>query len=278
MMNTLIVDDEAPARRRLRKMLEPMVANGRIAIRGEAGDGATALELLRASAVDLLFLDVKMPEMDGFEVLERLEESRRPAVVFTTAFDQFALRAFESNAIDYLLKPISVERLEDAVSRTERLKRVPAERKENEERLARLLDWLDAQSESPAPPASPSSRGFVKQISIPYRDRILVAPADRIVSAEINEGITRLYLAEEPTPQGQARVHAYPVSYTLDQLEASLDPEQFMRVHRSSLIQLNKIREIIPWFSGRYKIVLEGGHEVVASRERSRLLRERLML
>lgn len=276
-MNTLIVDDEAPARNRLRKLLEPMIASGRIAIRGEAGDGPAALELLRESRVDLLFLDVKMPEMDGFQVLERIEESHRPAVVFTTAFDQYALRAFESNAVDYLLKPVSVDRLEEAVSRSERVRQVPGERLENDARLSRLLDWIEAQGEAPRATGD-KPHAHLKQISIPYRDRILVVPVERIVSAEINEGITRLFLLEDGERAGQLRIHSYAVGFTLDQLESSLDPEHFMRVHRSSLINLSKIKEIIPWFSGRYKIVLEGGHEVVASRERSRLLRERLML
>ena len=277
MLNTIIVDDEAPARRRLRNMLEPMVASGRVSIRGEAGDGTEALDMIRREPVDLVFLDVKMPEMDGFAVLERIEEARRPAVVFTTAFDEYALRAFETNAIDYLLKPISTERLEDAVSRSERAKRVPSERVENDVRLNRLLDWLDSQSQDSHVPDEAASRSRLKQISIPYRDRILIVSVDRIIAAEITEGITRLHLVEETTPAGPARLHSYPVAYTLDQLEQSLDPDQFLRVHRASIIQLSRIREIIPWFSGRYKLILEGGHEIVASRERSKILKERLM-
>ena len=282
MLNTVIVDDEAPARRRLRKLLEPMVAEGRVHIQGEAGDGPAALDLLRQSSVDLMFLDVKMPEMDGFAVLERIDEAHRPAVVFTTAFDQYALRAFEQNAVDYLLKPISAERLKDAVSRSERARRVPGERLASHARLTRLLDWLDAQpSEAPAPEDVPTSgRSYVRQISIPYRDRILIVPTARIIAAEIDEGITRIHLEEEHPSPGSARpgTHSYTVSYTLDQLESSLDPDHFVRVHRSAIVQLDHIREMIPWFSGRYKLVLAGGHEVVASRERSRLLKERLMM
>jgi two-component system LytT family response regulator len=278
MLNTLIVDDEAPARRRLRKLLEPMVESGRIAIQGEAGDGAAALDLLSRSPVDLLFLDVKMPEMDGFAVLERIDAAHRPAVVFTTAFDQYALRAFETNAVDYLLKPISTERLEDAVSRSERVRKVQSERKANDQRLARLLDWLEAQEAPAEADHRGTSHQFLRQISIPYRDRILIVPVERIISAEIVEGITRLHLTDESEASAHPKVHSYTVSYTLDQLESSLDPDDFLRVHRSGIVQLAKIREMIPWFSGRFKLVLEGGHELVASRERSRQLRERLLL
>ncbi|HEX7070590.1 MAG TPA: LytTR family DNA-binding domain-containing protein, partial [Rhodothermales bacterium] len=277
-LKTVIVDDEAPARRRLRKLLEPMVESGRISIDGEAGDGTSALDLLARNRVDLLFLDVKMPEMDGFAVLERIEASRRPAVVFTTAFDQYALRAFETNAVDYLLKPISSERLENAVARSERMRSVPSERRANDQRLARLLDWLETQDRPSESDHRPPPQQYLRQISIPYRDRILIVPVERIISAEISEGITRINLTDEPDAPGHPKVHSYTVSYTLDQLAASLDPNEFLRVHRSGIVQLAKIREMIPWFSGRFKLVLEGGHELVASRERSRQLRERLLL
>ena len=279
MLNTVIVDDEAPARRRLRKLLEPMVQSGRITIRGEAVDGPSAIDLIRKEAIDLLFLDVKMPEMDGFAVLERIEEAHRPAIVFTTAFDQFALRAFETNAVDYLLKPISSERLEEAVSRSERQRTVSEERGANDARLSRLLDWVEShQAPQGSQAVGQTGHAYLRQISIPIRDRILIVSVDRIIAAEISEGITRLHLLEEQPATGAPRIHTHPVSYTLDQLESSLDPAHFARVHRSSLIRLDSIREIIPWFSGRFKIVLEGGHEVVASRERSKLLRERLMI
>jgi len=278
MLSTLIVDDEAPARSRLRKLHEPMVSSGRLQIYGEASDGAQALEILRSEAIDLIFLDINMPEMDGFDVLQRIEPSARPAVVFTTAFDQFALRAFETNAVDYLLKPVSRDRLEEAVRRSERERRSPEGRHAGDDRLKRLLDWLDERSTDGGPVAGAVAGGHLRQISIPYRDRILIVPIDRLVAAEIDEGITRLHVLEDERAPGSVRLRAYVVHYTLDQLESSLDPHTFMRVHRSSIVQIDKIREMIPWFSGRYKLLLEGGHEVVASRDRSKNLKERLML
>ncbi len=275
MLHVLIVDDETPARRRLRRLLKPMEEAGRLRVVGEASDGVEALERLRETPVDLLFLDIQMPEMNGFDVVERLAPERRPVVVFTTAYDAYALRAFEANAVDYLLKPISRERLEEAVARAERAVGRPEARKADDERIERLLDWVEAQaSEKRVEPGG----AYIQQLSIPYRDRILIVPVERLVSAEINEGIARVFVLDEPVGMGKPRLRQHIVSYTLDQLEAHLDPNRFVRVHRSALVQYDHIRELIPWFSGRYKLLLTGDHEVIASRERSKMLKERLMM
>ena len=280
MLKVFIADDEPPARKRLRKLLEPLADAGRVTIVGEGSDGVETLEALRAKEVDVLFLDVRMPELDGFDVLERIEPERRPVVVFTTAYDAYALRAFEANAVDYLLKPIARDRLEQAVSRAERLHTLPEQQDRNNERLSQLLDWVEQQVEQSAPKkeADPPAE-YLRQISIPYRDRILVIPAADLITAEISEGITRLFvLDEDETPGPKTRLRQHVVSYTLDQLESHLDPDAFMRVHRSAIVQLDHIRELVPWFSGRYKLILTGQHEVIASRERSKLLKDRLML
>ncbi|MFQ5570756.1 MAG: LytR/AlgR family response regulator transcription factor [Rhodothermales bacterium] len=278
MLRVLIVDDEAPARKRLCKLLLSHVRDERLDIVGEAEDGIQALEKLTTESIDLLFLDIHMPEMDGFDVLERIPPDRHPVVVFTTAYDAYALRAFEANAIDYLLKPIAKERLDEAVARAERMRRTPETRQVSDERLARLLDWVEAQTTPETPPPANESEHYLEQISIPYRDRILIVPVERLVSAEINEGITRLFVLTEEGNGPRPRLRQHVVNYTLDQLETSLAPAAFMRVHRSAIVRLQSIREMIPWFSGRYKLVLEGEHEVIASRERSRMLKERLML
>ncbi|ARA93120.1 DNA-binding response regulator [Rhodothermaceae bacterium RA] len=277
MLHVLIADDEPPARKRLRRLLKPMEDAGRLTVAAEAGDGVDTLERLREQPIDLLFLDIRMPGLDGFEVLERLEPTRRPIVVFTTAYDDYAVRAFEANAIDYLLKPVSRARLEDAVGRAERLHRTPTARPDTDERLAQLLDWVEAQQQQ-ARPAETAPPEYLRQLSIPVRDRILVVPVERVVSAEIQDGITRVYVLDEDMPGGKAHLRPHVVNYTLDQLEANLSPQDFMRVHRSALVRLEHIRELIAWFSGRYKLAMTGGHEVIASRERSRQLKERLLL
>jgi two-component system, LytTR family, response regulator len=279
MLNVAIVDDEAPARKRLRKLLEPFVGAGRIQIAIEATDGLEAVDLLKESNVDLLFLDIRMPELSGFETLERIKPDERPLVVFTTAYDSHALKAFEANAIDYLLKPVSTERLQEAVSRAERMKGVLERRPTEDARLAKLLDWVDAQSEQRIGPPSQRPQEYLKQLSIPFRDRILILPISKIISAEIHEGVTRLYVLDEEHPGGpKTRLKQHIVTHTLDQLEQNLDPDHFMRVHRSAIVQISHIVEMIAWFSGRYKLVLTGGHEVIASRERSKVLKDRLMI
>ncbi len=277
MLKALIVDDESPARRRLIRLLTPMVEAGRLSIEAEAQDGVEALEALKKKRFDLLFLDVQMPELTGFEVLERVPEDRRPVVIFTTAYDEYAVKAFEANAVDYLLKPIDKERLEQAVSRAERLLGKPEDRADNDNRFNVLLDWLDEQAEEPGGGRKTSDGDYLKQLSVPYRDRLIIVPVDRIVAAEVRDGITRLVVLDEHH-SGATRSTEYIVSYKLEQLESNLDPEKFMRVHRSSIVQLQCIREMISWFSGRYKLVLTGGHEVIASRERSKVLRQKMTI
>lgn len=275
MLRTLIVDDEAPARRRLARLLQPLADEGRVEVVGEAADGVEALEVMGAQDVDLLLLDIQMPGLSGFDVLDRIGPERRPVVVFTTAHDEFALRAFEASAVDYLLKPIREDRLAAAVERAERLAERP---RLADDRLADLLEFLDRQAGA-KPSAEPGD--YLKQLSIPGADRLVIVPVERLLSAEVEDGITRLYVLHEAPgapPNLPTNVGRHIVSHTLDALEQRLDPEQFMRVHRSSIVQVGHIREMIQWFSGRYKLVLTGGHEVIASRSRSKELRDRLSL
>jgi two-component system LytT family response regulator len=294
MLRTLIVDDEAPARQRLERLLAPLVDDDRLDVVGTAADGVEALDLIQSEAasgkngagVDLLLLDIRMPEMSGFDLIGRLDPEERPDVIFTTAYDRYALRAFEENAIDYLLKPIKQERLEEAVARVEELRRTqPAV---SGERLDQLLDWVDEQKEQQqnADGANaPREDGYARQISVSLRDRIRLISTDRIVAIEIHEGITRLFAfsasgGDEPSENGgdDDGVHQHVIDYTLDALEDRLDPSEFMRVHRSAIVRLDCIEEMVPWRSGRYKLMLKGDHEVVASRDRSRRLRDRLMI
>ena len=275
MLTVLIADDEAPARSRLRRMLQPFVDAGRLAPPDEAADGVEALAAAeRAGApYGLLFLDVRMPGLDGFGVLDRLPPAHRPAVVFTTAYDEYALRAFEANAVDYLLKPVGAERLAEAVARAET---AAGRRAEQDARVERLADLLDSLDRPPPRPAAPAEAPMV-QFTVQGRDRLLVVAAEQIVAAEVHDGITNLYVQERPG-DGRAALTRHIVPFPLDTLEARLDPAQFMRVHRGALVRLSSIREMVPWFSGRYKLVLDGSHEVTASRTRSRELKDRLSL
>lgn len=281
MLRILLADDEPPARKRLRKMLKPLEEEGRIEIVGEAADGVETLEMLQSTEVDLLFLDIRMPELDGFDVLKEIDKDKQPIIVFTTAYDNYALKAFEANAVDYLLKPIEKKRLLESIERAERmlLGEEGEAGKPDEARLNKLLVWLDQQASAEVDITADKKKGvYMRQISIPYRDRILVVPVDRLISAEINDGITRLCILVEGSETPKQRIRQHIVNYTLEQLEEHLNPGVFMRIHRSAIVQIDHIQEMIPWFSGRYKLILAGQHEVIASRERSKLLKERLMV
>lgn len=274
MIRVLIVDDEAPARKRMKRLLKPHEESGQLEVVGAASDGFEALQMLESEQIDLLFLDIQMPELDGFDVLDRLPSGNRPTVVFTTAYDEYALKAFDANAIDYLLKPIDEERLQQSIQRVSDLQKVPEDKVGQQERLAELLEFLDAKTTTQ--PARSSTKDYLSQFSVPGHDRLIIVPVDDLISAEVHDGITRLYTLSADAASNAVTRHI--VSYTLDALEHRLDPARFMRVHRSALIQVSKIQEMISWFSGRYKLVLAGGHEVIASRARSKELKDRLSL
>ena len=274
-LRTLLVDDEAPARKRLHKLLQPFVEEERIEMVGEAADGVEALRILEVEEVDLLFLDVQMPELSGFDVLDRLPPGNRPAVVFVTAFDEYAVEAFQANAADYLLKPIEEGRIAESIARIEKRFSDGDARTSTEDRLAELLEYLDRQSMGESVPSA--KQDYIQQISIPGKDRMIIVPVSDLLSAEVQDGITRLYTLVQ-NPAHPPKVSRHIVSYTLEALTHRLDPEAFMRVHRSAIVQVQYIREMISWFSGRYKLVLQGGHEVIASRARSKELRARLSL
>ena len=268
-LRVLIVDDEAPARQRLADLLGELDAP--LGSVETAEDGVDALDKMEAAEApyDLVFLDVRMPELDGFDVLDRLDPAHRPAVVFTTAYDEYAVRAFEANAVDYLLKPVAPDRLADAVRRAETRTAPSADARVD--RLAALLDALD---EPAAQEPAPAREAPLRQFTIQGVDRLMVVHVDALVSAEVSDGITNLYTL---SPDGDG-LQRHIVSFTLDALDARLDPERFLRVHRGAIIAVDHVRALVPWFSGRYKVELTGGHEVTASRSRSRELRERLSL
>jgi len=274
MARILIVDDEAPARKRMQKLLSDAAVAPLVSDVDTAEDGVAALEKLGNDPFDVLLLDIQMPGMDGFDVLERIEPGNRPVVIFTTAFDEYAIRAFDANAVDYLLKPVPADRLKEALQRAHK---VMQKTDGQDERLGKLLEWMDSQAMEKAG-AAPTEGDWLEQLSIPYRDRILIIPISDVVSIEISEGITRVYILEDDPGAPRPRLRQHIVNYTLDQLGSMLNPDDFMRVHRSAIVQFGHIKELIPWFSGRYKLALTGGHEVIASRERSKVVKERLKI
>lgn len=241
----MIVDDEAPARERLLRMLSKIEG---VEVIGEAKDGLEAFEQIERLQPDLVLLDIQMPGLDGFGVLDALQDP--PPIVFVTAYDEYALRAFEVSAVDYLLKPYSQDRLEAAVHRartTTFSKEALAQRSDS------LFESLVEQGR------------FLTRLAVQDREKIRLLDVSDIDWFSIEGGVLMTHTEEA----------AYVTRSTLDNLETRLDPEHFFRAHRSTIVNLDRVQEIIPWFKGSYKLRLKTGVDVDLSRARARELRKR---
>jgi len=241
---TLIVDDEAPARERLRRLLSGIEG---VELIGEAEDGPQAVEMIEKERPDLVLLDIQMPGLDGFGVIEALADP--PPVIFVTAYDEYAIRAFEVNALDYLLKPFSRERLEKAVRRAQE---ALAEERDFAARLGPLLESLAAQGR------------YLTRLAARDRDRIRVLDVDEVDWIGVEGEQVAVHVGEQ----------AYPTRRTLAELEARLDPAHFFRAHRSAIVNLERVVEVIPWFKGSHRLRLTTGAEVDLSRVQARALRK----
>ncbi|HEU4452316.1 MAG TPA: LytTR family DNA-binding domain-containing protein [Longimicrobium sp.] len=250
MIRALIVDDEPPARRRLRALLS---AEADVEVAGECGDGLQAVEQIRALRPDVVFLDVQMPEAGGFEVVEAVGPHRMPAVVFVTAYDEFALRAFEVHALDYLLKPYDRERFAAT------LRHVRARLGGAAELAPRLLSLLDETRARPA---------YLERIPVRSGSRIQLVPVAELDYLQADDNYVRLHTG--------GRSHL--VRETLGAMEARLDPERFLRVHRSLVVNLSRITELEPLFSGEYVLTLRDGTRLTTGRSYRARLQEALAL
>ena len=249
-LRVVIVDDEAPAREglRLRLRREPDVV-----IVGEYGRAAEALEALRADPPDVLFLDIEMPELDGFALLRRAGASAPPAIVFVTAHDQHAVDAFGVRALDYLLKPVEQERLREALARArEHLARL--RKSELADRVQGLLSALD-----PGAATAPGApRGAAAPLRIPVRrdGTIRFVSADDLDYVDAAGDAVRVHAGRE--------VHL--VNRTMGEMLAMLDPARFARIHRSTIVNLERVQELQPWFHGEYVVILRDGTQLKLSR------------
>lgn len=264
-LRAILVDDEALARDELAFLLGQA---GGVEIVAQAGDGVQAIATIERLQPDVVFLDVQMPGLTGFEVARRLltSEDDSPAshIVFVTAFDEHAIEAFEVNAVDYLLKPVDPARLDIALQRTRR--RISSERPAGGDAAPIGADQLEKIIQLVA-----ERQNRRERLAIKVGERFLLIQAEDIFYASLaDESITVV------TSQ-----HAGTSSYrTLDELQARLDPDLFWRVHRSHLVNINKIKEIVPWFSRNYILRMkdEKGTEIPVSRTQTRRLREYLKL
>jgi len=249
-MRALLVDDERLARRELRRLLEVHPA---IQIVGEAKDAPSAREAIAELKPDLLFLDVQMPGETGFDLLETLDSV--PRVIFTTAYDEYALRAFEVSALDYLVKPIDPKRLARSVERI--LRDVPHRPPRPEESTASGGD------------AEGAGRGTLREF-----DRVFLRDGDRCWFVEI--GRVRLFESMDNYAQVHLEGETPLILRSLNELEEKLDPRVFFRANRSQIINLKAVDSIHPWFGGRLMARIDGGAEVVLSRRKSKEFRERM--
>ena len=258
MLRAYLVDDEIPALKRLSRLLE---ATGRVEIMGSAMNPAAAIDCIAADLPDVLFLDIQMPGMNGFELLSRLE--RQPAVIFTTAYDQYALKAFEVNSIDYLLKPVEPGQLDRALNKLEQFRR------------GKRPGWLDR----------PDFREVMKELSQALRDpqsrppaRIPVRVGERTRFLELSR-ITHFFTQGRLT-YAATEGKTYCMDFTITELEQRLDASGFIRIHRGTLLNVNWLDELTPWFTGGLAARLKDAKrtELTVARDRVRILKERLGL
>ena len=237
-LRAMIIDDEELARKRLRKMLKKYEEE--VEIIGEARNGEEAVERINSARPDVIFLDVQMPGFDGFEVVRRLKS--KPHIVFATAYDEFALKAFEENTVDYLLKPIEERRLDKAIDKLRQL--FDAHQLHLDRNVERLLARLAS-----AP---------LKRLQVKVGDRIVLVECEDIVYFEARDKYTYMHTADQE----------YILDLTLAELESKLEAADFVRIHRSAIINVKHILELVKWFGGKYKVKLKDGSktELIVSR------------
>lgn len=236
MFRTLIVDDEELARLRMIKLLEAHA--DKIEVVGEAFDGCDAVEKIQKLKPDLVFLDIQMPGMTGFEVLSDLEDGEIPMVVFATAFDEYAIKAFEENAIDYLLKPIETERLQQTIDKLERVASAQGPEDNLRETVRQLIGQIQNEKEEVPKP--------LQRLQVKIGDRTLLVATEKAIRFEAEDKYTTVHTDES----------RYVIDTPLVELEKRLDPEMFMRIHRAHLVNITRITEIQRQFGGRLKVVL----------------------
>ena len=247
-IRVVIVDDEPLARRNIRLLLKD---DREVEIVGEAGSGREALSLIRKYSPDLVFLDIQMPELDGFGVLENFEAAHLPVIVFVTAFDRYAIKAFEFHALDYLLKPFDDARFEKAL----RQAKIQVEQREIKDLSQRLVALLEGREIS----ASETSRHeYLSRILIKSAGRVFFLKTDEIDYVQAEDYYVRLQVGRK----------GHLLRETMNEMESKLDPRKFPRIHRSTIVNIERIRELQPHFNGEYIVVLNDETELKLSRSR----------
>jgi len=239
-LRVIIVDDESPARRSVRRFLKKHEAD----IVEECSDGRSAVAAIRKKAPDLVFLDMQMPEMNGLEVIAAIGEAQMPTTIILTAYDRYAVQAFNLNVADYLLKPFGQERFDKSL---ERVKKKMCSNSRDIFPSTEIVELLDQFRRE---------REFVERLPVSSNGRILLIDVQLIDWIEAEGNTTNLYVGSQ----------RYELRETLSALQKKLDSKHFLRIHRSTIVNIRRIREIQPWFNGYHLVVIEGGKQLRMSR------------
>jgi two-component system LytT family response regulator len=243
-VSTVIADDERLARQKLLVLLN---SEPHVKVVAECQDGRQTVAAIRNLRPDLLLLDIQMPDLDGFQVLREIPSEEMPVVIFTSAYDQYAVRAFEANALDYLLKPFDQERLHHAVEKA----RSELRKAHDREITHRILNLLSQVKSGPPASAEPDSRLVIKA-----NGRVVFLDLDSIEWVEAAANYVRLNVGKD----------SYLHRETISRVSERLDANHFVRIHRSTIVNVRKIKELIPVNSGEYVVVLKSGRELSCSR------------
>jgi two-component system LytT family response regulator len=237
-LSALVVDDEPIARHAIARLLRE---DAQIELLGECGDGASAVIAIRERSPDLVFLDIQMPAMTGLDVVAAIGAARMPATVFVTAYEQYAVRAFEANAVDYLVKPFSRARFADTLQRAKQ--RLSAAGDDN----ARILRALQALQQR---------EDYLERLPVRSGEQVSFIAVDDIVWIKASRNTVQVHLAD--------RVHE--LRETMAWLGERLDPRRFARIHRSAIVNIGRVRTIHPWFNGYHVVTMDTGQQLRMSR------------
>ncbi|MBD9480286.1 LytTR family transcriptional regulator DNA-binding domain-containing protein [Pseudoxanthomonas sp. PXM02] len=241
-LTALVVDDEPIARHAVLRLLreDPDIEDA-----GECGDGVSAVAAIRDLSPDLVFLDIQMPAITGLDVVATIGAARMPATIFVTAYEQFAVRAFEANAVDYLVKPFSRERFAETLRRAKQ--RLATVRGADADTTTRIMQALASLQQRDA---------YLERLPVREDERVVLVDVDDIVWIKASGNTVRLHLAD--------RVHE--LRDTMSALAARLDPRRFARVHRSAIINIRRVKDIHPWFNGYHVVTMDTGQQLRMSR------------
>lgn len=248
----LIVDDESLSRRRIRRL---MAFEPDCEVAGESANGVEAVEALERERPDIVFLDVQMPDMNGFEVVQALEKWR-PLIIFTSAYDEYALRAFDVHAFDYLMKPFDRKRFRDSVQRAREHLTQQRSGGIADERLVAMFENIAAGKKAP------------DRVAVRNNGRVVFLKLSEIDWIEASDNYVCLHCGRE----------THVLRETMSELETRLDSARFIRVHRSAIVNIDRIRELQPWFRGDYRVILNDGTELTLTKSHREKLESRLLL